>query len=190
MERSAIYRRQLGPIMTSVGVTGIVAAVLGGLLKIQGVRAFGIYWMAVAAFAVLGAFLLVRRQALKDREPFWSPPTRRIALAMFPALLAGLAYGVAVVANHVNSDDPRVDLVYPAAWILLYGLALHAAGFFMPRGIRLFGWIFIVAGLVMILGMQQLAGVPAHLLMGAVFGGLHLAYGIYLFFTEPRKNAA
>ena len=190
MERSAIYRRQLGPIMTTVGVTGIVAAVLGGLLKIQGVRAFGIYWMAVAAFAVLGALLLVRRQALKDREPFWSPPTRRIALAMVPALLAGLAYGVAVVANHVNTDDPRLDLVYPAAWILLYGLALHAAGFFMPRGIRLFGWIFIVVGLVMILGMQQLVSVPAHFLMGAVFGGLHLAYGIYLFFTEPRKNEA
>jgi hypothetical protein len=25
--------------------------------------------------------------------------------------------------------------------------------------------------------------------MGGIFGGLHLAYGIYLYFTEPRKNA-
>jgi len=24
--------------------------------------------------------------------------------------------------------------------------------------------------------------------MGAVFGGLHLAYGLYLYFSETRKN--
>jgi hypothetical protein len=27
-----------------------------------------------------------------------------------------------------------------------------------------------------------------HWVMGGVFGGLHLAYGIYLYFTEQRRN--
>jgi len=39
--------------------------------------------------AVAAAFLLVRLQAFKDSEPFWSPPTRRVAQALLPALAAG-----------------------------------------------------------------------------------------------------
>ena len=30
----------------------------------------------------------------------------------------------------------------------------------------------------------------AHWLMGFFFGVLHLAYGVYLYLTEKRKNAA
>jgi hypothetical protein len=30
----------------------------------------------------------------------------------------------------------------------------------------------------------------AHYLMGTFFGVFHLAYGIYLYFTEKRKNVA
>jgi hypothetical protein len=29
-----------------------------------------------------------------------------------------------------------------------------------------------------------------HLLMAAIFGGLHLAYGIYLYFTEKKNPVA
>ena len=78
-------------------------------------------------------------------------------------------------------------------WGVLYGLALNSAGFFMPRGIKLFGWTFILAGLGLFLvldGFRSWDGrmyLP-HLLMGVLFGLSHLAYGIYLYFTEPRKN--
>jgi hypothetical protein len=30
--------------------------------------------------------------------------------------------------------------------------------------------------------------VDGHWMMGAAFGGLHLAYGVYLYFTERRRN--
>jgi hypothetical protein len=78
--------------------------------------------------------------------------------------------------------------------MLLYGCALNAAGFFMTRGIRLFGWVFIACGCGLMTspfwgqGMPQL--LQAHTVMGATFGGLHLAYGVYLYFTEKGKNAA
>jgi hypothetical protein len=29
-----------------------------------------------------------------------------------------------------------------------------------------------------------------HVMMGVLFGASHLAYGVYLYFTEPRKNEA
>src|ERR1041385_7537522 len=84
MERSALYRRALAPIMTFVGFVGIAAAVIGQLGTIVSVRAFIVFWGAVSIVALTGTFLLVRRQALKEAEPLWSPPTRRVAQALLP----------------------------------------------------------------------------------------------------------
>jgi hypothetical protein len=197
MERSAVYRRALAPITTFVGVVGIAAAIAGWALKIEKTEDFTIYWMAVSVVVIAGAFFLVRRQALKNSENFWSPPTRRVAQAMFPALLIGLVAGVVVVTLFApwepGSYDTVPSMFLIIIWTLLYGLSLLAAGFFMPRGVRLFGWGFLIAGFILqgwMLGNR--AGYPAgylpHLLMGVIFGASHLAYGIYLYFTEPRKN--
>ena len=198
MERSAVYRRALAPVMIYVGVVGIVAAGAGWGLRISDSGIFAIYWMAVSLVAIAGAFILVRRQTLKSAEPFWSPPTRRIAQAMLPALVVGFIFGLllAIKFFHIDEgdDSPSAWVLIPI-WTLLYGLALHAAGFFMPRGIRWFGWAFIFMGsalLVLIINGRLLADqgvdIPPHLLMGVLFGLSHLAYGIYLYFTEPRKN--
>jgi hypothetical protein len=147
--------------------------------------------MSISAVAIIGAFLLVRRQAIKDGEQLWSPPTRRVAQAMFPPLLIGMVLGL--LALPTGSDlDPLVVPPLVSAWGLLYGLALHSAGFFIRRGIRWFGWFFILVGLGALVcqffDLSFVRTTPPHLLMGAIFGCSHLAYGIYLYFTEPRKN--
>jgi hypothetical protein len=79
------------------------------------------------------------------------------------------------------------------SWCWLYGCAIHSAGFFMPGRSRLFAWPFVLAGGILFCSLSRaewLLSVSPHLLMAAVFGGLHLAYGVYLYFTEQRKNAA
>ena len=142
-----------------------------------------------AAGAVVTAFLLARRQALRDEEPFWSPPTRRVTEALAPPLVAGVAVGLLLIVFDY--------LVGPAAWhtasawVVLYGCALSAAGFFTPRGIKVFGRTFVFAGSALIL----LSGHPpgdattgAHYIMGFFFGVLHLTYGVYLYFTERRRH--
>lgn len=189
MERSALYRRALAPIMTYNGVLGVLGGVVGWAAKIDSPRGFIGYWAAVGLAALAGSFLLVRRQALKESEPFWSPPTRRVARALLPALFAGSVAGLLALLS------PSWDFLQPGAlpcfWILLYGCALTAAGFFMHRGMKLLGWLFIISGCGLMAGRFQ--GTPwpllhGHLVMGGVFGGLHLAYGIYLYFTEQRGN--
>jgi len=79
-------------------------------------------------------------------------------------------------------------------WITAYGCAMHAAGFFMERGIKLFGWAFVVGGCGVLLGASFWPRLQtteaAHYAMGIFFGVLQLAYGIYLYFTEQRKSAA
>src|SRR5260370_19012209 len=88
MERSAVYRRALAPIMTFNGAIGSIAAGLGILLKLDSPRDFILYWAGVSVLALAGSFLLVRRQALKDAQPFWSPPTRRVTQAFLPPFTA------------------------------------------------------------------------------------------------------
>src|SRR5437660_8056531 len=104
----------------------------------------------VGAVALGGTLLLVRRQALRAGEALWSAPTRRVGQALLPSLFLGAIAGVLVWLQG------GADLL-PGVWVVLYGCALHAAGFFMPRGMRLFGWCFVVAGggLLVLMALQK-----------------------------------
>jgi hypothetical protein len=197
MERAAIYRRALTPIMSMLGLLGFVAAVCGWFFHINEPVQFGLFWMSISVVALCGAYFLVRRQALQEKEPFWSPPTRRVTQALLPCLFAGAVVGV--FFPRWNLDQFTLTCILPSVWMLIYGCAVHAAGFFMPRGIRLLGWLFILAGSGLLLGLTLATPVYfysvtkttlayAHLLMGLFFGGFHLAYAIYLFFTEKRNS--
>jgi len=194
MERSAVYRRALAPVMTFNGVVGCTAAVGGWAAHIDSPRGFIIFWISVATLALAGSFLLVRRQALRESEPFWSPPTRRITWAMLPPLAAGCIISLLVLGwatNPGKADYSAMALWLPATWVIFYGCAFHAAGFFMPRGMRLFGWIFVLGGCSCLALRLQYDIEPliyVYGVMGFFFGLFHLAYGVYLYFTEPRGN--
>ena len=190
MERSALYRRTLGPIMVYVGAVGSGAALGGIALGIDALRAFCAWWLVAALAAVAGAFAIARRQALEDGEHFWSPPALRVTEALLPPLAAGLLLSLALVV--FAPGDLRWLFVLGNA--LFYGCAVHAAGFFMPRGMKLFGWLIIA--LAAAAAFARFAFAPGaaapvdHALMGGFFGAAHLAYGAYLFLTEPRKTPA
>ena len=178
------------------GIVGLTAAGLGWGMHIGTAVGFIVFWGVASIVALAGSFLLVRRQALKEAEPFWSPPARRVSQAFAPPLFVGLAVGLIVLAQSLRSPKPvdLSDLLWlPLLWIVLYGCAFHASGFFMPRGMKLFGWAFVLGGCAFgALGLsfvEHPAGY-AHGLMGCFFGGLHLAYGIYLYFTEQRRQAS
>jgi hypothetical protein len=192
MERSALYRRALAPIMTFNGVVGILGGLAGWQLRIGWPRNFILLWAGIAVAALAGSFFLVRRQALKDSEPFWSPPTRRVAHALVPPF-AVAAFVSLILACRFDNPGEEISVVAITIWLWFYGCALCAAGFFMPRGIKLLGALFIAAGCALagwLLTQPGVDRVSPHLMMAASFGGFHLAYGIYLYFTEQRKNVA
>lgn len=203
MERSALYRRALAPVMSWAGGAGILGAAFGCFLKIEAGAAFIVYWMGVAVFVVGGAFLLVRRQAIKSSEPFWSPPTRRVAFALSAPLSVGFVLGLFFLALWLKqpvadpptgmTDDAGQLFWLPALWALFYGCALHAAGFFAAQSLRRFGWLVIIAGMSVLIWVffsiqgedhPMASWQASHWLMGALFGFLQLAYGGYLFVTE------
>jgi hypothetical protein len=189
MERSALYRRTLAPIMLYVGSVGTLAGLGGLVIGIAAPVWFYAWWLSAAALALAGAFLIARRQAVRDGERVWSPPTLRVAEAMAPHLAAGLVLSLALLM--FDAAPPRGLFVLANA--LFYGCAVHAAGFFMPRGMKLFGWIVIIVSAAGSAGLAvvdpAVAGPRlAHAVMGCVFGVLHLAYGAYLYGTERRET--
>ncbi|HAM71485.1 MAG TPA: hypothetical protein DCM86_07575 [Verrucomicrobiales bacterium] len=178
MERSAIYRRAQAPLMLLAGGVGVAAA--GGAWFWEGSQTghgFVVYWGAIACGVILGVLGLVRVQAIKAREPFWSPPCRRVVQAVVPGFLGGLAIALPAFRASISPWTAA------SLWIVLHGCALHSAGFFTIRGIRLFGLCLVVLGS---LALTLPSAWNANLLMGAAFGGAHLAYGLYLRGTEPR----
>lgn len=188
MEQASIYRRAMAPVAIVVGLIGLAATGLAQTVDWAGPGRFAGYWLGVAFVAAMVALLLIRQQALSSKEDFWSPPTRHVAQALIPLLTAGLGLGLLEI---LNQPDARDSIRLTALWIILYGGALHAAGFFMRRGIRLLGWIFVIIGSLFLCfhELEQtpwLNGKHAHLLMGWAFGANNLMYGLYLKLTsEP-----
>jgi hypothetical protein len=193
MERSALYRRALAPLMVVAGVGGLATAGVGRGHEGR----FVLLWMTACAAIQCVCLLLVRRQALRAREPFWTSPARRATAAVLPGYCAGGLAGAAYVASSANVPSGTSGALPPVFlltvfWLFCHACALHAAGVYMPRGIRLFAWVVFAAalGAGVFYWLQPLRATPAaaNLLMGAVFGGLHLFFGAYLYLTERRND--
>jgi hypothetical protein len=190
MERSAIYRRALAPIALALGSVGLLGSAVGWICALHSSRGFISYWSGIGLLSLSGAYLMARRQAFRDGDRFWSAPTRRVTQALLPQLFVGFAASLVALAWSERYSLLAWWLV--PLWMVLYGFALHAAGFFMPRGIKLFGWGFVLTGCAVAVWLAFYGAksplAHAHLFMGAAFGGFHLAYGVYLSFTEKRMN--
>jgi hypothetical protein len=114
-----------------------------------------------------------------------------------PPLLIGAFLNVVGSCQFRGQHYLEAAFAYVIIWLWLYGCAAHGAAFFMTRGMKVFGWIFICVACLLVsisLYVRPQAGfdvsLSPFLLMGVTFGGLHLAYGIYLYITEKGKNAA
>ncbi|MBT6450400.1 MAG: hypothetical protein HOK62_06750, partial [Verrucomicrobiales bacterium] len=108
MERVSVYRRALAPVAITVGLLGLAAAGLAEAMGWAGEGRFAGYWLGVAAVALLAVLLLVRRQAMRDKEEIMSPPMRRVVQALAPMLLSGLGLGVLEVLAREHRDSVRL----------------------------------------------------------------------------------
>jgi hypothetical protein len=193
MERSALYRRALAPIMLTTGAIGILAAFGSAHFAASMLRTFALYWTVICGVTITTALWISRRQALQANEAFWSAPTRKVASAIVPALVTAAFLTLFVTAaapDEVKGRGPVLVFL----WLALYGCALHSAAMFISAGMRRLAWAFIIASAavpVLLVGesFPLMPLLSPHLLMGLTFGGFHLVAGVYLYFTEKSRNA-
>jgi hypothetical protein len=181
MERSALYQRALAPILRVAGAGAVLIAVTGLAGQVNDRAGFVALWLAGSVVIVGAALWLTRRQALRDREPFWSAPTRRVAEAVALPLVAGALVTAALLPVEAMTVQRFVGL-----WATLYGCALHAAGFFAPRALKRLGLVFAVSG-ACVLGCPWLGRVSGHALMAVIFGGWHLMWALWLTVTNRES---
>ena len=193
MDRVAVYRRALTPTALWAGFVGVAGALIGvGFGPDSGVG-FVWHWLVCGVVASIGALASVRREALRQKEPFCTPPSRRVARSVAPCVCAAAAGTlIYALAGAPGADGPWI---FAAVWTIAYGCAAHAAGFFMPRGVTLMGWIFVGFGVAAFGAgwMSEFARARpvdfAHGVMGAGFGVLHLGYAVYLILTAGRHDS-
>lgn len=192
MERSALYRRALGPAVLFAGLCGSLGGMFGPVFQEASTRGFVLVWTAICALVWIRVFLLVRRQARSDGDPLWSPPARRIVRALLPAFVAGAAFGLAAWFE----DDPSRAPELVVTWIVLFGAGLLAASFFLPPGVHRLGIVMLLLGILLLLLLTTLGDNPfrdpvraAHGFMGLTFGLLQLVFGAWLLAAERRKSA-
>ena len=151
----------------AMGVTAIGAALLAPHWAALG--QWVAWWMAEAGVAVAIAAITMARKAQRLNLPLIAEPARRFALAYVPPLAAGAILTWVFVENGLTARLPGV-------WLLLYGVAIAAAGTLSIRVVQTMGLVFM--------GMGAAAfAAPARygdLFMAAGFGGLHIVFGLII----------
>lgn len=166
MERAGAFTAVPGRGMVVVGMTALVAALVGPRDVATG--PWLAFWLAEAALAVAvgGAALIWKARHLGI--PLLSGPGRRFFLAFSPPLLVG-AVLTAVAVRHGFGG------LLPGVWLLLYGTAVLCGGALSVRIVPIMGTSFMALGVVALFAP---ALGPA--LMPIGFGGLHLLCGVLI----------
>ncbi len=118
--------------------------------------------------AVLGAVIsggAMVRKARHRKESALSGPGRKFVLNFMPAIVAGAALTVALLAAGLPE-------MLPGTWLLLYGTGVVTGGAFSVKVVPAMGLAFMAVG---VLALAMPAWGP--FLMAAGFGGLHLVFG-------------
>ena len=192
MERATLYRAISAPAALLGGLLAVAVGLAGFWLSRPSLELpypavrFAVPWGCVLFVASGMNFWLLKRDAVRRDEPFFSPGMRLALRAMLPALLGG---GLCTVI-----DSGGGWALIASLWVLFYGISLLAASHFAPKSICWLGRAFFTAGAALLLlggwffnwwqGERQDSA--AHLIMALTFGLFHLSYAAC---TWPRGSS-
>lgn len=164
MERAGTFTAVSGWGQVVIGLTAIVAAILGS--RAPNPSTWLAIWLGEAGIA---GGISVASMAIKSHAanmPLFSGPMRKLVLSFSPPILAGC---VLTLALHGTS---AISLV-PAVWMLLYGAGVISAGTYSVRTLPVMGAAFMCIGAVALVAPAAWATA----LLIASFGGLHILFG-------------
>jgi hypothetical protein len=167
MERGAAFTAVPGWGGVGMGATGLLAAALGTTRSTP--EAWLGVWLAAAVVAIAIGGWSMQSKARKAGLSLVSGSGRKVLLGFLPPALAG---AILTVALYLGGG---IDFI-PGTWLLLYGVAVTAAGTFSVRAVPLMGGLFMALGATTLLAPWAWGNA----FLAAGFGGLHLVFGAHI----------
>ena len=167
MERASAFTAVPGVGGMVMGATAIGAAAIAA--RTRTADEWLLVWLAELVLALaIGIYTMVRK-ARRTGASLDSTPARKFALSFAPPVIAGALLTLAL------RNAGAVSII-PGMWMCMYGVGIAGAGVFSVRVVPEMGGAFLLAGAL------ALVAPPAwgNLLLGAVFGGLHLIFGFII----------
>jgi hypothetical protein len=195
MERATIYRAISAPTALAGGLLalGLAVAIYYADSSSRAVyassRKFALLWLALLALVLaINAFFL-RREASRERRPFFSSGMKLTIRAVVPCLVVPAMVTVWFLRQGFLGNN---ELLLVTTWIVFYGLALLSTAFFAPQSLVILGWAFLLTGLFAPIIQINSDDLPSQFMpaffMGLTFGFYHLVYAICTWFSAQRAR--
>jgi len=167
MEQAGTFTALSGWGQVVIGITAVGAA----LVAARETSAWNwiFTWLGEGGVAAGISVASMTMKAHRANQPVLTGPMRKLILSFSPAMCVG------AVLTLVFAQRGLAALL-PGSWLLLYGAAVVSAGTYSVRSVPVMGAAF------MTLGAAALVAPPtwATAFMIAGFGGLHIAFGIWI----------
>lgn len=167
MERSASFTAVPGWGQVILGLTALAASGLAARQPTS--QAWLKIWLAEAILAAVIALISMRWKANRRGLPLFTGPGRKVALGLFPPLIAG-----ALLTFLLQRSGPESAL--PPAWLLLYGAGIITGGAYSVSIVPVMGLCFMATGALAIVAPAAWA----NWFLAAGFGGLHIIFGVLI----------
>ena len=172
MERSASFTAVPGWGQVILGLTALVAAWLAARQSTS--NAWLQIWLSEAVLAVVIAFISTSVKANRRGLPLFTGPGRKVALGLFPPLIAGALLTFLLVRAGLAS-------ALPAIWLLLYGAGIITGGLYSVAIVPVMGVCFMALGALAVLAPSAgIHSVWSNTFLAAGFGGLHIIFGFLI----------
>jgi hypothetical protein len=172
MERSASFTAIPGWGQVILGATALAAAWLAerySAARPANPDAWLKVWLAEAFLAAIIAFLSMRWKANRRGLPLFTGPGRKVALGLFPPLIAGALLTFSLQRAGLEST-------LAPAWLLLYGAGIITGGAYSVSIVPVMGLCFMATGALAVVAPAAWA----NWLLAAGFGGLHILFGFLI----------
>ena len=164
MEAAATFTTVSGWGTVLIGATSIGAALLSAATHSPTRWVF--IWLCEACLSMAISIYTMALKARAAQLPLWSEPARKIVFSFAPPMMVGALLTLLFFERGLIS-------LLPGVWMLLYGVAVIAAGTFSVRIVPVMGMAFMVVGVVALFAPPSWATAC----MAVGFGALHLFFG-------------
>ncbi len=167
MERSASFTAVPGWGMVLLGFTALGAAAIAA--RQANSIAWLKIWLAEGILAALISSISMHWKANRRGLPLFSGPGRKVALGLFPPLIAGALLTLLMAREGLYS-------ALGPAWLLLYGAGIITGGAYSVSIVPVMGLCFMASGAFAVVAPAAFA----NWFLAAGFGGLHIVFGFLI----------